>query len=302
MSLASLTSELALARESVARRLAGVDPSDIAAQRHAYDAFAENDALPDGCTSQTLELGGVPAIGVVPKGARNDTLILWLHGGGFTMGSSVSHRGLAAQVAGHAGAPAVVIDYRLAPEHPYPAAVEDAVAAYTGALEDGMSASRMIVAGDSAGGGLAVLMLMKLRERGAAMPAALMLLSPWINFANEGWSWEAKKDRDPFLTKRGMDQRTQSFLGSKSPTDADVAILDADLRGFPPTLIQVGEAELLMSDSVSLAERLGACGAPMTLEIWPDMFHVWQARYPVLSQARSAVQRLGTWAAAQLTA
>jgi acetyl esterase/lipase len=132
------------------------------------------------------------------------------------------------------------------------------------------------------------------------LPAGLLLLSPWVDLANTGWSHTAKAQRDPFLTTRTLATRAKEYLGEASPRDAGFAILDADLRGLPPAFIQTGEAEVLLSDSTALAERLGASGVPVTLEIWPEMFHVFQARYPMLSQARQAIQRLGQWSAAHL--
>lgn len=298
--LDSLAGELARAREAVAGRLAGVDPNDLAALRRAYDAFAENDPVPEGANQSPMELGGVPCLGVLPKGASDAHAILWLHGGGFNLGSSLSHRGIASQVAAQAACAAVIPDYRLAPEHPYPAALEDAAATYKAILGEGLPPKQIVVAGDSAGGGLAIALMLRLRAEGVGLPAGLLLLSPWVDYAHKGWSIAAKAGRDPFLTKTGMDARAAAYLGSRSPMEAEINLLDADLRGLPPAFIQAGEAEILMSDSTRLAERLGAAGSPVTLEIWPEMFHVFQARYRMLTPARQAVERLGLWTKAHL--
>ncbi len=292
---ASLTGELAQARESLARRLQGVDPTDFSALRRAYDAYAENDPMPEMSTMSEIDLGGVSSLGLLPKGCSGDHVILWLHGGGFTMGSSRSHKGLASQVAASAKIAAIIPDYRLAPEHRHPAALEDSVRAYQSILGEGVQANRIILAGDSAGGGLAVATALKLKELGLSMPAGMLLLSPWVDLSNHGWSHTSKAQRDPFLTTNGLNTRAVQYLG-----EGKLPILKADLRGLPPTFIQTGEAEILMSDSTSLAERLGAAGVPVSLEIWPDMFHVFQARYAMLSQARTAIQRLGQWAAAHV--
>lgn len=291
----SLTNELAQARESLARRLQGVDPTDFTALRKAYDAYAEHDPMPEMSTMSEIDLGGVSSLGLLPKGCSGDHVILWLHGGGFTMGSSRSHKGLASQVAASAKIAAIVPDYRLAPEHRHPAALEDCVRSYQAILGEGVQANRIILAGDSAGGGLAVATALRLKELGLAMPAGMMLLSPWVDLGNQGWSHTAKAQRDPFLTTNGLNTRAVQYLG-----EGKLSILKADLRGLPPTFIQTGEAEILMSDSTSLAERLGAAGVPVSLEIWPEMFHVFQARYPMLGQARNAIQRLGQWAAAHV--
>ncbi|RYY94370.1 MAG: alpha/beta hydrolase [Alphaproteobacteria bacterium] len=295
--VSSLTGELAQARESLSRRLQGVDPSDIAAQRRAYDAYAENDPLPEMATMSEIDLGGVSSLGLLPKGCSGDHVILWAHGGGFTMGSSRSHKGVASQVAAAAKVAAIVPDYRLAPEHRHPAALDDIIISYRSILAEGVKPAHIILAGDSAGGGLAVAAALKLKEQGAPMPAGMILLSPWVDLANRGWSHTSKAQRDPFLTSQGLATRAKQYAGEGS---ANLSILDADLRGLPPTFIQTGEAEILMSDSTALAERLGAAGVPLTLEIWPEMFHVFQARYPMLAQAREAIQRLGQWSAAHM--
>lgn len=286
--------DLAQVREAVAGRLRGIDPGNFPALREAYDAFAEKDPTPPVATESDIELNGVSCLGLLPEGASGDHTILWCHGGGFTMGSSRSHRGLASQIAGHATIGVIIPDYRLAPEHRHPAAVDDCVGAYLGILSEDVKASNVILAGDSAGGALAMATLLRLKEKGTAMPGGLMLLSPWVDLANKGWSHSAKAQRDPFLTTSGLMSRAQEYFGGA----ARLPILDSDLRGLPPAYIQTGEAEILMSDSTALAERLGAAGVPVTLEIWPEMFHVFQARYSVLGQAQQAVERLGKWAAA----
>jgi len=295
-SVSGLVGELAQAREAVAARLRGVDPADFPALRRAYDAFAQNDPTPKIATESAIVLNGVSCLGLLPEGASGDHAVFWCHGGGFTMGSSKSHRGLASQVAGHAKIGAILPDYRLAPEHPHPAAVEDCVAAYLGMLGEDVKAHNVILAGDSAGGALAMATVLRLREIGASMPAGMILLSPWVDLANRGWSHGAKAQRDPFLTTKGLAVRAQEYFGG----GGSMSILESDLRGLPPTYIQTGEAEILMSDSTALTERLGAAGVPVTLEIWPDMFHVFQSRYAMLGQARQAVERLGQWSAAHV--
>lgn len=294
-SVSAQVDELAQAREAVAGRLRGVDPMDFAALRRAYDAFAANDPTPKIATESPIVLNSVPCLGLLPEAASGDQVVFWCHGGGFTMGSSKSHRGLASQVAGHAKTGAIIPDYRLAPEHRHPAAAEDCVAAYLGMLGEDVKAHNVILAGDSAGAALAMATALRLREIGASMPAGMILLSPWVDLANRGWSHTAKAQRDPFLTTKGLALRAQEYFGGGA-----LPILDADLRGLPPTYIQTGEAEILLSDSTALTERLGAAGVPVTLEIWPEMFHVFQARYAMLSQARQGVERLGAWCAAHV--
>lgn len=295
-SVSGLVGELAQAREAVAGRLRGVDPNDLAAVRRAYDAFALHDPTPAIATESEIVLNGVSCLATLPKESSGDHIVFWCHGGGFTMGSSKSHRGLASQVAGHAKLGAIIPNYRLAPEHRHPSAVEDCVAAYLGMLGEDVKASNVVVAGDSAGGALAMATVLRLKEIGASLPAGMMLLSPWVDLANRGWSHTSKAQRDPFLTTKALAARAQDYFGG----GGSLPILDMDMRGLPPAYIQTGEAEILMSDSTALAERLGAAGVPVTLEIWPEMFHVFQARYAMLAQARTAVERLGKWAAAHV--
>ena len=294
--LAGPGSELAQAIEAVAGRLRGIDPADFYALRQAYDAFAARDPTPPIATESEIHLNGVKCLGLLPQGGSGDHVIFWCHGGGFTMGSSRSHRGLAAQVAGHAKSGTIIPDYRLAPEHRHPAAVDDCVTAYVGMLGESIKASNIVVAGDSAGGALAMAMLLRLKQQGAAMPAGLILLSPWVDLGNKGWSHAANAKRDPFLTSNGLAARAEEYFGGAG----QMPILEADLSGLPPTYIQTGQAEILMSDSTALTERLGAAGVPVTLEIWPDMFHVFQARYATLANGQQAVRRLGSWAAGHL--
>jgi acetyl esterase/lipase len=298
--VASLTGELALAREAVAGRLRGVDPADFPAMRQAYDAFAENDPLPEGAGQSVIALGGLNCLGVLPQGASGDHVILWLHGGGFVLGSSVSHRGFVSRIAATAKCATVIPDYRLAPEHAWPAAQDDCVAIYKAVLAEGVPASQIILGGDSAGGALALATALQLRAENILLPAGLMLLSPWVDMACNGWSYTAKAQRDPFLTQAGLRVRASQYLGAIPPGDKRVDLLNADLRGLPPAFIQTGEAEIALSDSTTLAERLGASGSAVTLEIWPDMFHVFQARFAMLSTARQAIDRLGAWAGAHL--
>jgi epsilon-lactone hydrolase len=299
-SVASLTGELALAREAVAGRLRGVDPADLTALRQAYDAFAENDPLPEGAGQSVISLAGLSCLGVLPQGASGDHVILWLHGGGYVLGSSSSHKGFVSRIAAVAKCAAVIPDYRLAPEHPWPAAQDDCVAAFKAVLAEGVPAAQIILAGDSAGAALVLATALQLKAEGVAAPAGLMLLSPWVDMACDGWSYQAKAQRDPFLTQSSLKVRAGQYLGATPASDGRVDLLNADLRGLPPVLIQTGEAEIVLSDSTTLAERLGASGSAVTLEIWPDMFHVFQARYAMLSQARQAIDRLGAWAAAHI--
>jgi acetyl esterase/lipase len=298
---AEQSQELSRAQMALSRRLHGLDHSDLAGQRRAYDAFSEQDPMPEMALESDVRIGGVPCLGLMAKGGRGSRVILWMHGGGFVLGSSRSHRGLAAQVAAQARATAVVPDYRRAPEARHPAAVEDGLAVYRGLLDEGVAPENILFAGDSAGGFLILAMALRINSVDGPLPSGLMFLSPWVDLSNRGWSHAAKAGRDVLLTRAGLDSRAKMYLGDTRPGEEGTALLQTDLRGLPPAMIQVGEADILMSDSTSLAEKLGAAGAPVSLEIWPHMFHVFQGRYGVLSHAQQAVQRLGSWARAHLT-
>ncbi|MCL4156415.1 UNVERIFIED_CONTAM: hypothetical protein GTU68_029594 [Idotea baltica] len=192
------------------------------------------------------------------------------------------------------------MDYRMAPEHPFPAAIDDGVASYAALLDTGLSPDKVIIAGDSAGGGTTVATALKARDQGLPMPAGLVLLSPWVNLENSGWSHEARATRDPMVTKQSIDHMAALYLGDASAREPHASPVFADLSGLPPMLIQVGPDEVLLSDSIMLAERAGAANVNVTLEIWPDMFHVFQAMYPFLTPARDAIARIGEWGGKRL--
>jgi len=297
---ADLDAELERTLAALAGRFSGVDMSDIDAVRRAYAAFAKDDPMPELSGQSELVLGDVTSFGIVPKGASGDRVILWLHGGGFAHGGAPSHKAFTSWIGHHARAAVVLPEYRLAPEHPYPAALEDCLAAYQGLLSEGVDPGRLVVGGDSAGGHLALSLVLRLRQDGLPQPAGLLFASPWVRLSNTGWSWSAKAGRDPVCTREGLEARARAYLAGRSADEPAVDVLAADLAGLPPAYIQVGEAEVLLSDSTTLAERLGAAACPVTLEVWPDMFHVFQARYRDLTPARAALERMGVWAAAHM--
>ncbi|MEM8921080.1 MAG: alpha/beta hydrolase, partial [Pseudomonadota bacterium] len=240
-------------------------------------------------------VGGVSCEALLPPDVDSNKVVFWLHGGGYGVGSAKSHRGFLAQLSKCAGSAGMAANYRLAPEHPFPAAVDDAVAAYQGLLAEGVKPADLVVGGDSAGGGLALAMGMKLKELGAPMPAGFYLISPWANLENTGWSYDAKASRDPVLSKEELDKWAVAYAQGQNRSDPLMSPVNGDLRGLPPVYIQVGEAEILLSDSSLLAERLGGAGVPVSMEVWPDMLHVWHIFYPNLAPARDAILRAGAW-------
>jgi acetyl esterase/lipase len=237
--------------------------------------------------------GGVPAEWLRTLGGGERGVILYLHGGGYRMGSIRTHRDLAFRMARASGCRALVIDYRLAPEHPFPAALEDAQAAYRWLLADGCPRGDIVVAGDSAGGGLVVALLVKLRDDGAPLPAAAVCLSPWVDLTLGGESVVTRAELDPILSKESSAVAAGMYLGGADPRHPLASPLYADLRGLPPLLIQVGTAEVLHDDAVRLAARAREAGVRAELEIWEDMIHIWQFFAFVLPEGRQAIERIG---------
>jgi acetyl esterase/lipase len=243
--------------------------------------------------SEPVEASGVPAEWIIPEGLESAQVILFLHGGSFTAGSIASHRTLAANVAIAARSRALLIGYRLAPEHPFPAAVEDAVAAYEWLLSQGYAPGQLVLAGDSAGGNLALALLVLLRDRRRPLPAAAVCLSPGpdLTFSGESWVFNAKKDI--LIEERKERQAVDLYLRGADPRTPLASPSFADLRGLPPLLLQVGSHEVLLSDVTRFAEKARLAGVEVTLEVWPDMQHEWQFAARLMPEGRQAISRIG---------
>lgn len=248
---------------------------------------------------EAVHAAGVPAEWVTAPGATADRIILYLHGGGYVIGSVRSHRELASRLSRSAAARVLVIDYRLAPEHPHPAAVEDAVAAYDWLLAQGVSPGRIVVAGDSAGGGLTVATLVALRDAGRPLPAAGVCLSPWVDLEGIGESMTAKAAVDPMVQADALKRMAGMYLGQLDPRTPLAAPLYAELSRLPPLLIHVGSAETLLDDSTRLAERARKAGVDVTLEVWEDMIHVWHVFAAMLPEARQAIEGIAAYVRAR---
>jgi acetyl esterase/lipase len=236
---------------------------------------------------------GVAAEWLEGPGARADRAILYLHGGGYVLGGVNSHRDLIARLSAAAGARALGIDYRLAPEHPFPAAVEDAVGAYRFLLDEGVTPQHIAIAGDSAGGGLTAATLLAIRDRGLPLPAAAALLSPWVDLEGTGESMNGGISDDPMVSKALVALMAPAYLNGASARDPLASPLHANLRGLPPLLIQVGRRELLLDDSTRLALAAQRAGVRVTLQVWPGMIHVWQIFASELEEGREAIARIG---------
>jgi len=269
-------------------------------QREVLDAIGAGSALPDGLEEERGELAGLTTTWLVAPGGSTEHALLHLHGGGYVVGSCISHRGLAAWLSASVRVQVVLPEYRLAPEHPCPAAIDDAVAAYRALLDSGLAPERVALSGDSAGGGLALATLMALRDAGEPLPAAAFLLSPWTDLTLSGESMKTRRQLDPWLEEPMLTKFSTLYRGELAPDDPRVSPLLGAFSGLPPLLVQVGDHEILRSDSIRLSERAEAAGVELSLEVADALWHVYQLFAPVLPDATEALDRAGEWLRAKL--
>lgn len=262
--------------------------------RDRLNRFARLVPVAGGVSVDRVRFAGLPAEWLRPAGVQGPAVLLYLHGGAFVLGSCDSHRHLASHIARAAGVAALLPEYRLAPEHPFPAALEDAVRAYSQLIDDGTAPEAIVVAGDSAGGGLTMALLLALRERGLPQPALGCLLSPWLDLSASGESMETRRDADPWFNPEDLPHVTRFYCEDSELRSPLVSPVYAEAGGLCPVYIQVGDHEILLSDSERLAENLRSAGGDVELEVWPDMWHVFQAFVLVMPESRDAVERLAT--------
>jgi len=243
-----------------------------------------------------VNAGGVMADLIATPDSEEDRHILFLHGGAFIIGSPSLYRHLTWRIAAASCARVVAVDYRLAPEHPFPAALEDAFTAYNWLLDNEADPARIVVMGDSAGGGLVFSLMLKLRDEGCRLPAAAVALSPWTDLALTGASLKLNGVADPMLRTDYPPFFVNDYLAGADPRTPYASPLYGDPAELPPTLIQVGSDEVLRDDAVRMAERMRAAGCVVELEIWPRMPHVWHAFVPFVPEARRAIGRIGAFA------
>lgn len=271
----------------------------LAQQRQVLDGMGAAASLPPGVTVERDELAGLPTEWLRAPGWSADHVLLHLHGGGYVMGSCASHRSLTAQIAAACGTAAVLPEYRLAPEHPFPAALTDAVAVYR-ALIERVPAERVVLLGDSAGGGLSLATLVALRDAGVPLPAAAVVISPLTDMTFSGESVRSRADADPWLKPPLLAPTTALYVGEHDRGDPRLSPLFADLRGLPPLLIHVGDDEILLSDSTRLAERARAADVPVEIEVWPELWHVFHLFAPALPDAVSALANIAAFTRGRL--
>lgn len=280
-----------LVRELRANR--DVNPPTLADTRANFDRLTSRFPVAPDINVADINLGGVKAEHLSISGCRTQRYLLYFHGGGYIIGSPRTHRALAGNLARAARAQAIVPDYRRAPEHPHPAPVEDGLRAYESLLEIARAPNDIIVAGDSAGGGLTIALLTMARDRGLPLPAAAACLSPWIDLEATGASVKTCADSDPIVAPNHIHAFARMFIGNGNLQDPTAAPLHADLAGLPPLLIQVGDNETLLDDAVRLAGRATEAGVETTLRIWPDMFHVWHLYARELPEGQAAIEEIG---------
>jgi len=263
---------------------AGLQDGDVVQVRAAMAAASADTPPKEGTGVIVGELGGRPAEWVVPNDLSSDDtaapVVLYLHGGGYCMGNMDTHRPVCGRIALAAGARVVMLDYRLAPEDPFPAAIDDAIAAYLELIEEGADPGRLVVAGDSAGGGLTLALLLRLRDEGGPMPAAAVLLSPWTDLTQSAPCYEFLDGFDPLLDRARLQELADTYLGDADPLQpAASPVFADDLVGLPPLSIDVGDQEVLLEDSTRIADLAENSEVDVKLTVWPGLTHVFQI-YP----------------------
>jgi epsilon-lactone hydrolase len=270
-------------------------PNSVAERRERLDALGNAYRAAEDIHFQQASADGVPVEWSIAPGADASRVLLYLHGGGFSVGSIISHRAMVTETGRSAGIRTLAIDYRRTPEHPFPAALDDALQAYDWLLRQGVDPGRIALGGDSAGGGLTLAVMVALRDRGLPLPACGWCISPWVDMEARGESYATKAAIDPMISKEYILELAGWYLGGTEPRTPLAAPVHADLKGLPPLLIQVGSAETLLDDSIQIAARAGAADVRVTLEIWPQMIHAWPLFYQQLTDGRRAIAAAGSF-------
>ncbi|GAA1379077.1 alpha/beta hydrolase [Pseudonocardia kongjuensis] len=282
-------------------RMAAAPDMDLDTMRDLFDGWGRVTGEPDAVRYADADAGGIPALWAIPDGAPDDRVLLYSHGGGYVGGSSHSHRKLAGHLAQAAGVRALVHDYRRAPENPHPGPVQDARAVYDWLRAEGFAPEHIATVGDSAGGALSIALPLQLRDSGAPLPGAIVALSPFLDLQATGATVETNAAHDALASKGMIEQMAAIFLGADgSPTDPLAAPLHADPSGLPPIYISTGGAEVLLDDSRRFAAKVEAAGGDVTLEVVPEMQHVFHFLAGRAPEADASVRGIGTWLRKQL--
>jgi monoterpene epsilon-lactone hydrolase len=286
--------------DAILRQSAFPPGSDVIAQRRQLRELLSAQPLPPEITVTRAELGGVPVAEVTADGVEPRHVVLYFHGGVYVMGDAFLAADLASQVGRRTRAKAISVDYRLAPEDPYPAAVDDALAAYQALLDNGTAPSDIVLAGESAGGGLAIATLVSARDHGLPLPAAAYVMSPYADLTLAGATMETKREADPLLSRENLQARVTDYTAGHDAALGLISPIFADLSGLPPLIIQAGTHEVLLDDAVRLAQQAATADVQVTLDITPGVPHVFQAYHPILDEAGAALDRAGQLLSAHL--
>jgi acetyl esterase/lipase len=286
--------------DAILRQSAFPVDSDVDEQRRLLHELLSAQPLPADVTVTSAALGGVPTAEIAVDGIEPRHVVLYFHGGVYVMGDAVLAAGLASEVGRRTRARVVSVDYRLAPEHPYPAAVDDALSAYEALLQDGIAPSDIAFAGESAGGGLAVATLVNARDHGLPLPAAAFVMSPYADLTLAGATMETRREVDPLLSREALQARIPDYVSGHDAALGLISPVFADLSGLPPLIIQAGSHEVLLDDAVRLARQAATADVEVTLEVTPGVPHVFQAYHPILDEAAAALDRAGQRLSAHL--
>jgi monoterpene epsilon-lactone hydrolase len=288
--------------DAILRQSAFPADSDVYEQRRLLKELLSAQPLPADVTVTAGELGAVPTAEITVDGVESRHVVLYFHGGVYAMGEAALAADLASQVGRRTDAKVISVEYRLAPEHPYPAAVDDALAAYEALLNNGIAPSDIVFAGESAGGGLAIATLVNARDHGLPLPAAAFVMSPMTDLTLAGATMETRREADPLLTAEALQARITDYTSGQDAALALISPLFADLSGLPPLIIQAGTHEVLLDDAVRLAQEAITADVEVTLDITPGVPHVFQAYSALLDEAAAALDRAGQILSAHLAA
>jgi acetyl esterase/lipase len=287
--------------DAILRQSAFPPGSDVNEQRRLLRELLSAYPLPADITVTEGALGSVPTAEITVDGVEPRHVVLYFHGGVYVMGDAALAADLGSQVGRRTQAKVISVDYRLAPEHPYPAAVDDALAAYRALLDSDIAPSAIAFAGESAGGGLAVATLINARDRGLPLPAATFVMSPYVDLTLAGSTMDARHDDDPLLSRDALAARVPDYTSGQDAALGLISPVFADLSGLPPLMIQAGTHEVLLDDAIRLARQAATYDVAVTLDITPGVPHVFQAYYPILDEATAALDRGGRFLSTHLT-
>jgi epsilon-lactone hydrolase len=286
--------------EAVLRQSAFPADIDVNEQRRLLRELTSSQPLPADVTVTAAALGGVPTAEITIDGIEPGHVVLYFHSGVYVLGDAFQAANLASQVGRLTRAKVISVDYRLAPEHPYPAAVDDALAAYEALLQNGTAPSDIAFAGESAGGGLAVATLVNARDHGLPLPAAAFVMSPYADLTLAGTTMQTKREVDVLMSPEALRSRVTDYTAGQDAALGLISPIFADLSGLPPLIIQAGSHEVLLDDAVRLARQAATADVEVTLDITPRVMHVFQSFYPILDEAAAALDRAGQLLSAHL--